>query len=32
MSVVYKKLEEIQPQHRELDRGFFYKLSIYKNK
>ena len=29
---LYKKIEEIQPKHRELDRGFFYKPSIYKNK
>ena len=29
---LYKKLEEIQPTSRGLDRGFFYKPSIYKNK
>lgn len=29
---LYKKMEEIQPKHRLLDRGFFYKPSIYKNK
>lgn len=29
---LYKKLEEIQPENRKLDRGFFYKPSIYKNK
>ena len=29
---IYKKLEEIQPENRQLDRGFFYKPSIYKNK
>ena len=29
---LYKKLEEIQPNNRQLDRGFFYKPSIYKHK
>ena len=29
---LYKKMEEIQPTARLLDRGFFYKPSIYKNK
>ena len=29
---LYKKMEEIQPKHRLLDRGFFYKPSNYKNK
>lgn len=29
---LYKKMEEIQPVSRLLDRGFFYKPSIYKNK
>lgn len=29
---LYKKMEEIQPQNRQLDRGFFYKPSIYKHK
>lgn len=29
---LYKKLEEIQPANRQLDRGFFYKPSIYKHK
>lgn len=28
---LYKKMEEIQPENRKLDRGFFYKPSIYKN-
>ena len=29
---LYKKMEEIQPKNRQLDRGFFYKPSIYKHK
>jgi len=28
---LYKKMEEIQPENRKLDRGFYYKPSIYKN-
>jgi len=28
---LYKKMEEIQPANRKLDRGFFYKPSIYKH-
>jgi len=29
---LFKKLEEIQPENRQLDRGFFYKPLIYKHK
>lgn len=29
---LYKKMEDIQPKNRQLDRGFFYKPSIYKHK
>ncbi|MGL4335993.1 MAG: peptidase U32 family protein [Turicibacter sp.] len=29
---LYKKIEEVQPEYRNLDRGFFYKPSIYKHK
>ena len=28
---LFKKMEEVQPENRKLDRGFFYKPSIYKN-
>ena len=28
---LYKKMEEIQPEGRKLDRGFYYKPSIYKH-
>ncbi|HAX73793.1 MAG TPA: collagenase-like protease [Firmicutes bacterium] len=29
---LYKKLEEVQPLNRNLDRGFYYKPSMYKHK